>query len=184
MIARHLRPHTDSIHGEGNLDWKRAAATLVIALASGVAQVQSAPPPAPAAPLPVLLAVKAAEAALAACVADGWTATITVTDREGVARVVLMSDGTGALSINMSRRKAYTSAALGISTAQLAKNLIVLRIDPTTVDPELIAFPGGFPIRGQPRLPAMQPIGDTGSWKGLFACPSSPPAPRALLHAA
>jgi uncharacterized protein GlcG (DUF336 family) len=129
------------------LNPRHLAAITVFALASGAAQVQSIPPPAPPpAALPVLLAVKAAGAALTACVAGGWTATVTVTDREGVPRVILLSDGTGALSIITSRRKAYTSAALGVSTAQLAKNLAASGIDPATIDAELIAFPGGLPI--------------------------------------
>jgi uncharacterized protein GlcG (DUF336 family) len=126
---------------------KRLVATLFVALASGATQVQSAPPAAaPPAPLPVLLALKAAKAALAACVAEGLTPTVTVTDREGVARVVLVADGAGPVSISTSRRKAYSAASLGISTAQLAKNAAELHIVPTAVDPELLALPGGFPI--------------------------------------
>jgi uncharacterized protein GlcG (DUF336 family) len=129
------------------LNSNRLAATLVVALVGGAAQVQSAPPPArAAATLPVLIAVKAAEAALAACVAQGLTPTVTVTDREGVARVVLVADGAGPVSISTSRRKAYSAASLGISTAQLAKNAAEMHIVPQSVDPELLPLPGGFPI--------------------------------------
>lgn len=46
----------------------------------------------------------------------------------------------------ISRRKAYTAAALGISTAQPAKNIAVSGITIESIDPELIAFGGGFPI--------------------------------------
>jgi uncharacterized protein GlcG (DUF336 family) len=130
------------------LDSKRLALLLSAALASGAAQVQSASPPAPLlSPLPVLVALKAAKAALVACTAEGLPATVTVTDRDGVARVILVGDGAGATGTITSRRKAYTAAALGISTAQLAKNIIKLKIVPESVDPELIAFPGGIPIR-------------------------------------
>jgi uncharacterized protein GlcG (DUF336 family) len=122
------------------------AAAFAFALAGGAALVHSKPPPTPPAVLPMSLALKAAKAALTACVAEGWTATVTVTDREGVPRVILLSDDTGELSVITSRRKAYTSAALGISTAQLAKNLAASGFDPATVDAELIAFPGGLPI--------------------------------------
>ena len=125
---------------------KRLVATLVVALASGATQIQSAPPPVPAGPLPVLLAVKAAEAALGACVAQGLTVTVTVTDRDGVARVILLGDGTGALSIITSRRKAYTAAALGITTEQLVKNLSGSGMDLGIIDPELVALAGGIPI--------------------------------------
>jgi uncharacterized protein GlcG (DUF336 family) len=123
------------------------AATL-LALSFGAAQVQSAPPPAPAAtlPLPEMLAVKAAKAALAACVAEGLTVTVTVTDRDGVPRVVLLGDGTGALSVITSRRKAYTAAALGMTTEQLVKNLSASNFDLAMIDPDLVALAGGIPI--------------------------------------
>jgi uncharacterized protein GlcG (DUF336 family) len=129
------------------LDSKRLTAILVVALAGNAVQVHSAQPPVPpAAPLPVLVAAKAAKAALAACVAQGLTVTVTITDREGIARVILMSDGAGPTGTITSRRKAYTAASLGISTAQLAKNIAELNIVPSSVDPDLLALAGGFPI--------------------------------------
>jgi uncharacterized protein GlcG (DUF336 family) len=131
-----------------NVNSKRVAATWLLALAAVAAQVQSAAPPAASiAPLPILLALKAAKIALATCVAQGFTPTVTVTDRDGVARVVLVADGAEQVSIIASRRKAYTAAALGISTAQLGKNIAASGIDLKVIDPELIAFGGGFPIR-------------------------------------
>jgi uncharacterized protein GlcG (DUF336 family) len=108
--------------------------------------VKSAPPATPAAPLPILLAIKAAKTALTTCTAQGFTPTVTVTDREGVARVVLVADGAEQVSIIASRRKAYTAAALGISTAQLGKNVSASGIDLKLIDPQLITFGGGFPI--------------------------------------
>lgn len=127
---------------------KFMAATLLLALSCGAAQVHAALPPTAAAtlPLPELLAVKAARAALAACVAEGLTVTVTVTDREGVARVVLLGDATGALSVITSRRKAYTAAALGMTTEQLVKNLGDSNLDLSMIDPELVALAGGIPI--------------------------------------
>ena len=64
---------------------------------------------------------------------------------EGVARVVLLGDGTGALSVITSRRKAYTAAALGMTTEQLVKNLNGSN-DLSMIDPELVALAGGIPI--------------------------------------
>lgn len=120
---------------------------LFLALTFGAAQVPAAPPPVAAvAPLQLSLALTAAKAALAACVAQGLTVTVTVTDREGVPRVVLLGDGTGALSIITSRRKAYTAAALGMTTEQLVKNLSNSNFDLAMVDPELVALAGGIPI--------------------------------------
>jgi uncharacterized protein GlcG (DUF336 family) len=130
------------------LNSKFMAATLLLALTCGAAQAHAAPPPVSTAtlPLPELLAVKAARAALAACVAEGLTVTVTVTDREGVARVVLLGDATGALSVITSRRKAYTAAALGMTTEQLVKNLGDSNLDLSMIDPELVALAGGIPI--------------------------------------
>src|SRR6202034_2191008 len=85
---------------ELSLNFKRDAATLILGLVCGAVQVQAAaPPPAAIAPLQLKLAVKAAKAAMAACVKEGLTVTVTVTDREGVARVVLLGDRTGALGV-------------------------------------------------------------------------------------
>ncbi len=127
---------------------KRHAVIGLIALTAAAAQVQSAPPapPAATAPLPISLALKAAKAALNTCVAQGYKPTVTITDREGVARVVLVADGADPVSIIASRRKAYTAAALGISTVQLGKNVTAAGFDLKMIDPQLITFGGGYPI--------------------------------------
>jgi uncharacterized protein GlcG (DUF336 family) len=118
----------------------------VTATAAFTLPIQSALPATPAAPLPILLAIKAAKTALTTCTAQGFTPTVTVTDRDGVARVVLVADGAEQVSIIASRRKAYTAAALGISTAQLGKNVSASGIDLKLIDPQLITFGGGIPI--------------------------------------
>jgi uncharacterized protein GlcG (DUF336 family) len=129
------------------LNSKRVAVTLGAALACGSAYIRSAPPPAaPTAELPAALALKAAKTALALCVAQGYAPTVTVTDRAGVMRVLLVADGAGQVSNIASRRKAYTSASLGITTAQLAKNISVWHTVPQSIDPKLITFGGGIPI--------------------------------------
>lgn len=125
------------------MNLKRLTAVVIAAVAMDAAPVHAAPPPAA---LPVTIAIKAARVALAACVSEGLTITVTVTDREGVPRVILMSDGTGALSVITSRRKAYTAAALGITTAQLAKNAAAMNFVPESIDPEPVALQGGVPI--------------------------------------
>ena len=107
------------------MNTKRLAAMLLVTLACAATQVQSAAPAA-APTLPVLVALKAAEAALKACTDQGLTPTVTISDREGVARVVLVADGAGPVSISTSRRKAYSAASLGISTAQLVRRTIAV----------------------------------------------------------
>jgi uncharacterized protein GlcG (DUF336 family) len=93
---------------------------------------------------PLSLALKAAQATLAAC-ADP-TATVTVTDHEGVARVVLVGDAAGPVGIATSRRKAYSSAATGMTTSKLAEFLAERHVNPALVDAELLPLPGGVPI--------------------------------------
>jgi uncharacterized protein GlcG (DUF336 family) len=118
---------------------------LVLALAAtatavGVADAETA------GPIPQLswqLAVKAAVAALTTCSGQGYRITVTIVDREGITRAQLVGDGAGPISISTSRRKAYTAAALGISSGELAK--VPWPAGPP-IDPELIIFAGGLPI--------------------------------------
>src|ERR1700742_3678689 len=67
------------------------------------------------------LMVEAAQAAIAECKSHGWNVSVTIADRSGSPRLVLMGDGAGQLSKEVTRRKAYTSAQLGISTGEFAK---------------------------------------------------------------
>ncbi len=134
---------------------KLLAATFIMALAGAAAQGQSvAPPPPPAidqaeapiAPLPLAVALKAVRAAMDLCHSLGLAPTVTYVDREGVARIVLVADGAGPLSITTSRRKAWTAAAIGVSTFEFAKGIAALHVDPASVDPQLIQLAGGIQI--------------------------------------
>ncbi|HVV70848.1 MAG TPA: heme-binding protein, partial [Verrucomicrobiae bacterium] len=69
--------------------------------------------------------------AIEACEAKGYTVSATIVDREGVTRVSLMGDGAGPVSVSTSYRKAYTAAALGITTAKFR---------------EMVETPGAGPI--------------------------------------
>lgn len=119
----------------------RHLVVIMFVAVSAIAQVHSA---APTPELPLSVALKAAQATLAAC-ADP-TATVTVTDHEGVARVVLVGDAAGPVGISTSRRKAYSAAATGMTTSKLAQFLTDNHANPTLVDPELLPLPGGVPI--------------------------------------
>ncbi|HEX7759365.1 MAG TPA: heme-binding protein [Caulobacteraceae bacterium] len=122
-------------------------ATLALA---GVAWtcVASAAESEPAGPLPARLAIRAAAAALAKCDADGLHVSVSIVDREGVTRVLLVDDGAGPVSITTSRRKAYTSAAFGISTGDLARMPPPpSNGPPLVIDPEILPLAGGLPIR-------------------------------------
>jgi uncharacterized protein GlcG (DUF336 family) len=97
-------------------------------------------------PLPVEVAIKAAQSALTACSNAGYRVTVSIVDREGVTRVFLVGDGAGPISITTSRRKAYTAAALGVSTGEMAKHAAASGHPPPAIDPEILALAGGLPI--------------------------------------
>jgi hypothetical protein len=71
--------------------------------------------------LPAALAVEAAQAAVAACKAQGYIVSVAIVDRAGTPKLLLVGDGASALSRRLSRRKAYTAAVRRVSTGELAK---------------------------------------------------------------
>src|SRR5215469_6695566 len=102
----------------------------VPALAAGLAACLSCPALA-ADPLPTeshkvltaALAVEAAEAAIGACKSQGYNVTVTIADRTGTPKLVLVGDGAGALTTEVTRRKAYTAARLRITTGEFAERV-------------------------------------------------------------
>ena len=62
--------------------------------------------------LPAALAVEAAQTAISTCKGQGYNVAVTITDRVGTPALLIVGDGSGALSREISRRKAYTSAQL------------------------------------------------------------------------
>jgi len=97
--------------------------------------------------LPAAVAVEVAEAAIASCKAQGYNVTVTITDRVGTPRLLIVGDGAGALTREVSRRKAYTSAQLRVSTADFAKRVAGGGFNPTVFDAELTTAAGGLPIK-------------------------------------
>lgn len=98
--------------------------------------------------LPLALAQQAATAAVAACAAQGYKETVAVLDADGVERVVLRGDGSGAHTLNSAFRKAFTAATFGRPTsawkAAVAQNPEVGNMQ--RIDNILFAG-GGLPIR-------------------------------------
>ena len=97
------------------------------------------------------LAVEAALAGIAACKAQGYNVTITVVDRLGQTKVVIVGDGAGgvgSVSRESTRRKAYTAAMRGISTDEFTKRISTPgAFNPTAFDPQLATGGGGVPIK-------------------------------------
>jgi uncharacterized protein GlcG (DUF336 family) len=97
--------------------------------------------------LPMSLAVEAAQAGIAACKEHGWNVSVTVADRSGDIRVMIMGDGARDLTKEVTRRKAYTAALLGMSTDQLAKQIAGGGFNPMVYDANLAQGAGGLPIK-------------------------------------
>jgi hypothetical protein len=73
--------------------------------------------------LTAALALEAAEAAVAACKAQGYNVTVTIVDRTGATKLVLVGDGARPLTLEVTRRKAYTSAMQRVSTGDFTKRV-------------------------------------------------------------
>jgi uncharacterized protein GlcG (DUF336 family) len=65
-------------------------------------------------------ALKAAQAALARCRANGYQVTVAVTDRMGVVQVLLRDRFAGPHTVDMASAKAYTAVSFRTNTTELA----------------------------------------------------------------
>jgi uncharacterized protein GlcG (DUF336 family) len=100
-------------------------------------------------PLSYDIARRAAEAVLDAARAEGARVCAVVVNRSGVTKVLLADDGTGPIGIETARRKAYTAAVTGMSTAALAAlaaDPVMAAAPPHLVDGQLLPVPGGHPV--------------------------------------
>jgi uncharacterized protein GlcG (DUF336 family) len=64
-----------------------------------------------------------AMAALAQCRKDGYQVSAAVVDRAGNVQVLIRDDGAGPHTADTARRKAYTSASFGITSAEFASRV-------------------------------------------------------------
>ncbi|GLK62544.1 heme-binding protein (plasmid) [Paracoccus kondratievae] len=119
------------------------AAALLTPLAVQAQELPSAPY------LPLDLAVKAADAAVQACVADGHNVSVAIVARDGATKVLLKADGSGPHTGSSATGKAFTSAAMGRDTAGLAG---FIASNPENaglrdMDTRMVIQAGGLPIR-------------------------------------
>ncbi|HJU06242.1 MAG TPA: heme-binding protein [Nitrospiraceae bacterium] len=98
--------------------------------------------------LPLVLAGKAATAALDKCKQDGHKVSVAVVDRAGVLKALMRGDGAGPHTINSSSKKAYTAASLRRPTGELAdmvgKTPAVHGL--RDMDDKILILGGGLPI--------------------------------------
>jgi uncharacterized protein GlcG (DUF336 family) len=94
------------------------------------------------------LALEAAQAAIAACKAQGYNVTVTVADRAGTPKVVIVRDGPPGVGRESTRRKAYTAAVQRVSTGDFTKRVTTPgAFNPGMYDPDLSTGLGGVPIK-------------------------------------
>src|SRR4051794_10877644 len=97
--------------------------------------------------LPAALALEAAEAALAACKAQGYNVTVSVADRLGLSQILIVGDGASPTGRTLAPRKAYTSAVRRITTGELNQRVSAPgAFNPLQFDPQLTIERGGVPI--------------------------------------
>ena len=95
--------------------------------------------------LPLGLAKRAANAALAECRSQGQRVAVTVIDREGVVIVQFRANGVGLASVDGSRGKAYASASFGQPSSALGE---AAKTNPGILQwPGFIVAAGGLPIQ-------------------------------------
>ena len=99
--------------------------------------------------LTAALAVEAAQAAMAACKAQGYNVSVTVADRTGTPKVVIVRDGpVGGVATEVTRRKAYTAATQRQSTGDFTKRVTTPgAFNPGQFDSQLSTGQGGLPIK-------------------------------------
>jgi uncharacterized protein GlcG (DUF336 family) len=112
------------------------------------------------------LAIEAAQAAIAACKQQGYNVSVTVADRQGLPKVVIVRDGVRGVGPEVTLRKAYTSATQRISTGDLAKRIASGGFNPGQFDSQLSPGLGGVPIKvGDDTIGAIAAAGAPGGDK-------------------
>ena len=96
--------------------------------------------------LPLALARKAADTAMAACGAKGYPVSVTVLDRDGVVIDQERADTATGATVAVSEEKAYAAVGFQVTTEQL-QQLATTRPGFTAI-PGFVILPGGLPISG------------------------------------
>jgi uncharacterized protein GlcG (DUF336 family) len=125
-----------------------AATAVLVALGSPNARAADPLPTETHKVLTAALALEAAQGAIAACKAQGYNVTVTVADRSGLPKVVIVRDGPPGVGAESTRRKAYTAALLRVSTGDYTKRVATPgAFNPGMYDPQLSTGLGGVPIK-------------------------------------
>jgi uncharacterized protein GlcG (DUF336 family) len=98
--------------------------------------------------LPLTLAIKAAQAAVDKCTADGYKVSAAVVDRGGNIRALLRQDGAGPHTVDSSRKKAYSSLSLRKPTGEMAALIVKMPAVQGLqfMNENMLILGGGLPI--------------------------------------
>jgi len=113
---------------------------------------QGLPPPDPTPGPPLNLAVEAAQAAVNACLADGYRVGVAVTDTAGHLKAALSADGVIPSRVYIAIRKDVTVVTFGQSTLSLREKFLSDPALMARVKPNMSLLPGGMPIMVGDRL--------------------------------
>ena len=83
-----------------------------------------------------------ADAAMAACMKDGYQVTVAIVDRAGDVKLLLRADNSNPHNADLARRKAYTARTFGVSTMEFRNRTA-----------------GGSELSGQRELAEVVPLG-------------------------
>jgi len=119
------------------------AATLLAPLPAFAQDLPTAPY------LPLDLAVKAADAALKACAAEGHNVSVAIVARDGATKVLVKADNAGPHTGTSAQGKAFTSAAMGRDTAGIAEFIAAKPANDglRNMDARMVIQAGGLPIK-------------------------------------
>jgi uncharacterized protein GlcG (DUF336 family) len=139
---------------------KIAVITIAATLASLQAAAQ-APAPAATNDLPMAVATEWAQAAIAACTANGYAVTALYMTTDLTSKVVLRADGARNMTVDVARRKAYTVLKTGKTSGEFGASVALPAGTPAPaavpgalpglppgkdVDQNLIIWEGGLPV--------------------------------------
>jgi uncharacterized protein GlcG (DUF336 family) len=93
-------------------------------------------------------ALKAAQAVLAACRADGFQIAVAVVDRSGVAQIVLRDRFAGPHTVGVAIDKAYTAITLRQDTLAIAQLSQAGEMSGLRNFPRIVAVGGGVVVEG------------------------------------
>jgi uncharacterized protein GlcG (DUF336 family) len=87
-----------------------------------------------------------ADAAMAACLKDGFQVTVAIVDRAGDVKLLLRADNSNPHNADLARRKAYTARTFGVSSMEFRNRTASGELSGQRELAEVVPLGGGVPI--------------------------------------